>query len=140
MGGILATDAELEQSLRENVEADPTKEENDKFFFLLWRLCRIRNCSTILKSVLNLNFIYLILIISFIFRISWKLHPRIKRSHSQIKILNIIGLTQTFVFFLKHFYDSYKYIIGKTIFLNASRFVFFLFLMSSTALALTEFR
>lgn len=84
MGGILATDAELEQSLRENVEADPTKEENDKlFFFFLRRICRIRNCSTILKSVLNLNFIYLILIISFIFRISWKFHrikiSRIKR-------------------------------------------------------------
>ena len=47
MGGILATDAELEQSLRENAEADPAKEENDKLFFLLWRLCRARNCSKI---------------------------------------------------------------------------------------------
>ena len=51
MGGILATDAELEQSLRENAEADPSKEENDKFFFLLWRLCRIRNCSKMIFQI-----------------------------------------------------------------------------------------
>ena len=43
LGGILATDEELEQSLREG--DDPSLSEKDKTFLLLWWLCRRRNCS-----------------------------------------------------------------------------------------------
>ena len=44
MGGLVETEAELEQSMREATQGDA---ENDKFFirFLLRRLCRRRNCS-----------------------------------------------------------------------------------------------
>ena len=44
MGGLVETEAELEQSMREATQGDA---ENDKFFvrLLLFRLCRLRNCS-----------------------------------------------------------------------------------------------
>jgi hypothetical protein len=43
LGGILATNEEMEQSLREG--DDPSLSEKDKTFLLLWWLCRRRNCS-----------------------------------------------------------------------------------------------
>ena len=49
MGGLVETEAELDQSMREATQGDA---ENDKFFIrlLLFRLCRLRNCSKYLSD------------------------------------------------------------------------------------------
>ena len=53
LGGLAddITDAELEQSMRDATQGDA---ENDKFFLrLLFRLCRLRNCSKNLYNPSN---------------------------------------------------------------------------------------
>ena len=102
MGGLVETEAELEQSMREATQGDA---ENDKFFIrlLLFRLCRLRNCSKNLsnsiQSFIDVGLPKLKLFHCKLFN-SWKLHPRLTEKCPPERIT---GRQHDFAFCLKDF-------------------------------------